>query len=144
MTKEEIAIKYFRDGFNCSQAVFTTFSESLGLDTESSLKLSCGFGAGMGRLQDTCGAVTGAYMTLGLKYGKFKKEDDPAREKTYSLVQEFDAKFKQKYNTTSCKNLLNCDLMTEEGHNFFKNNNLREKTCENCIKDAVSIVEKMI
>jgi C_GCAxxG_C_C family probable redox protein len=84
------------------------------LDEETALKISCGFGAGMGRAQETCGAVTGAYMVIGLKYGKDK-------EKIYSKVREFTEKFKTKYKTTNCKVLLDgCDFLTEEGQKRFK------------------------
>jgi C_GCAxxG_C_C family probable redox protein len=73
--KKEKTIDAFRKGFNCSQAVLSSFSPDLGLEKETALKIACGFGAGMAKLQETCGAVTGAVMVLGLKYGKYKEDD---------------------------------------------------------------------
>ena len=70
MKKSEKAVEYFRNKFNCSQSVLTVFSNEYGLSENDCLKMACAFGGGMGRQQQTCGAVTGALMALGLKYGK--------------------------------------------------------------------------
>ena len=64
------AEEMFRSGYVCSQAVFATFSEMLGLDKETALKIANGFGGGIARKQEICGAVSGAIMAIGLKYGK--------------------------------------------------------------------------
>jgi C_GCAxxG_C_C family probable redox protein len=70
MTKPDDAAAYFNEGFSCSQAVVSSFSEDLGFDKETARKISCGFGAGMARTGNICGAVTGAMMVIGLKYGR--------------------------------------------------------------------------
>ena len=59
-TKSKVneAVDCFNNGFNCSQAILSTYCEQFGLDKITALKLSCGLGAGMGRLGETCGAVT--------------------------------------------------------------------------------------
>lgn len=89
MKKEELAISYFQNGFNCAQSVLSSYKDEINLPEEILLKVASGFGAGMGRLQETCGAISGAYMVLGLKYGQYKKEDKEANQKTYALVREF-------------------------------------------------------
>jgi C_GCAxxG_C_C family probable redox protein len=143
--KEEEALKYFKNGFNCAQAVFTPFAEEHGIPIAQALKIAGGFGGGMGRLQATCGAVTGAYMTIGLKHGKsLGDEGNEKREKTYSLVKSFDSEFKKIFSTTSCKELLQCDLNTEEGKKFMADHSLSEKICECCVAEAVTIVEKIL
>ena len=81
MLKEMIAINYFRNGFNCAQSVLASYKDKININEDDLLKISCAFGAGMGRMQETCGAVSGAYMVLGLKYGKYKKDDNETREK---------------------------------------------------------------
>jgi C_GCAxxG_C_C family probable redox protein len=68
--KEKESLDYFRNGFNCAQAVFTPFAKENGISESHALKIASGFGGGMGRLQATCGAVTGAYMAIGVKHGK--------------------------------------------------------------------------
>jgi C_GCAxxG_C_C family probable redox protein len=69
MTRIEESVAYFREGFSCSQAIVAAYAPSLGLDRDTALKIASGFGGGMGRLAETCGAITGAFMVLGLKYG---------------------------------------------------------------------------
>ena len=93
MTNNEKACTTFEEGFNCAQAVFATYAEQFGLDHEVALKIAGAFGGGMARMGDTCGAVTGAFMVIGLKHGKAEKKDDPARERTYKLTNEFAARF---------------------------------------------------
>ena len=66
--KSEEAVEQFKKGFNCSQAVLGSFSEQFGLDCDKACKAATGFGGGM-RMGGTCGAVTGTFMVLGLKYG---------------------------------------------------------------------------
>ena len=138
--KTEYALNLFRKNFNCSQAVLSAFAKDLGLPDELALKIASGFGAGMGRLQQTCGAVTGSYMVIGLKYGNINEEDKNAKEKTYSLVQKFESEFKKLNNASSCFGLLNCDVNTDEGKEYMISNNLRVTICEKCIKDAVEIL----
>jgi len=141
---EEQAIKTFRSGFNCAQAVLTAYSEKLGFDNKLALSVSCGFGGGMGRLQETCGAVTGAFMVLGIyNSGKYTENKD-RKEKSYAMVREFNQKFTSIYETTSCKELLGCDLNTSEGQQFAKEHNVHETICERCISDAVNILEGLM
>jgi hypothetical protein len=64
MTKIEQAVAYFKEGFSCSQAIVAAYAPSLGLDRDTALKIASGFGGGMGRLAETCGAVTGSFMVL--------------------------------------------------------------------------------
>ncbi len=55
---------------NCAQAVVIAFSDELDFDREMAARISCGFGGGMGRLQETCGAATGSFMVLGIHVGE--------------------------------------------------------------------------
>ena len=90
--KVEQAVKRFSSGFNCSQAVLSSYSEQLGLDCEKAFKVATGFGGGM-RTSDTCGAVTGAFMALGLKYGNVTAEVQENKTKKYEKVVEFTNRF---------------------------------------------------
>jgi len=146
MTKsiEERAIETFRSGLNCSQAVFTAYSEKLNYDNDLALSVSCGFGGGMGRLQETCGAVTGSFMVLGVHTCKRHTDNKTRKEETYKLVQEFSKQFKQINGTTNCIDLLRVDLKTEEGNRIAKEKNLFGTVCEKCISDSIVIIEKLI
>ena len=140
----ERALESFRGGLNCAQAVVTAFSEELNYDKNMALSISCGFGAGMGRLQDTCGAVTGSFMVLGIVNCRKFTDNKERKEATYGMVQKFSDKFKQIHGTLDCSSLLNCDLKTEEGNRFAKENNLFGTVCEKCISDSIGILEEII
>ena len=137
-------MNYFRNGFNCAQSVLASYKDELSINEDDLLKISCGFGGGMARMQNTCGAVSGAYMVIGSKYGKCNKDDNEAREKTYSLVREFDLEFRKVHKTSNCMELIGCNLLTEEGKKYFKDNNLLEKVCMKCIESSVKILNTLI
>jgi C_GCAxxG_C_C family probable redox protein len=136
-------INGFRAGLNCSQAVLTAYSDELNLDQDIAINISSGFGGGMGRLQETCGAVTGSYMVLGIYNGNKYPDNKVKKEVTYSMIQKFTAEFKEKNSSTNCKSLLNCDLNTEAGQLYAKENNLFGTICEKCIIDSISILDKL-
>ena len=112
MKKTDSVVQCFTSGFNCSQAVFSTYCSELGLDEEMALRIAGSFGSGMGFIGETCGAVTGAFMLIGLKCGKVYAEDNDAKEKTYSFVQEFTRRFKVINKSVKCKELLAYDIST--------------------------------
>ena len=137
------AAELFWMDYNCAQSVLLAYSDVLQVDKETAINLSCGFGGGMGRLQETCGAVSAAYMIFGLANANSK--DNPERvEKTYGMVQSFHNRFTQQKGTTVCKTLINCDLNTEEGQSYFKTNNLKKEVCEGCISDSVKLINEII
>ncbi len=141
MSKADEACKCFDEGFNCAQAVLSTYSEQFGLDKKTALKVSCGFGAGMGRMGETCGAVAGAYLLIGLMYGKCDKDDNPAKEKTYALVQEFSKRFKQRNQSTICRELIKVDLLSGDRQTI----DAQVKTvCPKMVRDACEIVEELL
>jgi C_GCAxxG_C_C family probable redox protein len=141
LSKVNEAVACFNDGFNCAQAILSTYCEDFGLDKETALKLSCGFGAGMGRRCETCGAVTGAYMLISLANGQHIKGDTDAKEKTYALIQEFTQKFKEINKSTICRQLLGVDLIT--GDKDFAVSQVKT-VCPKMVRDAAVIVESIV
>lgn len=113
MTKSEKAVDYFRNKFNCSQSVFTVFSAESGLNEDDSLRISCAFGGGMGRQQQTCGAVTGALMALGMKYGKALNDPEERKQLTYAKTRELFEEFIKIHGSTNCRDLLEGLNMTD-------------------------------
>jgi len=143
-SKLEKAIRSFESGYNCAQSVVIAFQEELGFDENQALTISVGFGGGMGRLQEKCGAVTGAFMVLGMYSSKMHEDNLSRKNTSYAMIQKFDDRFKSLHQTTQCSALLECDLRSEEGHNFAVKNKLFEKICQKCIADAIGIVEELI
>lgn len=144
MKNSEIAVNTFSNGFNCSQSVLSTYAKYFNLSQELAFKIACGFGAGFGREQEVCGAVSGAIMVLGLEFGKSKIHEKALKEKTYVLVRELISNFKKMHQTINCKELLKCDLNTEDGKKKFHKEKLETVVCEKCVKDAVEILDKML
>ena len=140
----EIAIACFNEGFCCSQAVLATYSETLNLYKNIALQLSDSFGGGMGRMSLTCGAVTGAFMVIGLKYGRINAEDNDSKQKTRDLVREFTRKFVARNNTITCKELLACDISTDEGFQYAQEHNLIKTSCPKFVADAMEILEEIL
>lgn len=145
MNKKEKAVEFFKKGYNCSQSVFVAFNKEFGLTEDVCLKTACAFGAGMGRNQHTCGAVTGALMVLGLRFGKGVGDDESKKKYTYSKVDDFFADFIRINGSISCRELLsNFDLRNEVDYAEIVKQNLFELKCEKYVADAVEITEKLI
>lgn len=141
---EEKAIATFRAGLNCAQAVVSAYADELNFDKDVALSISCGFGGGMGRLQGTCGAVTGSYMVLGLYNCKDITDNKDRKAATYAMVQRFSEKFLEANGSTDCISLLKQEIKTEEGHQKAKEENLFESVCEKCISDSIGIINQLI
>lgn len=144
MSKVENAVQCFSNGFNCSQAIFSTYCEQLGLDPVTALKVATPFGSGIARTAQTCGAVTGALMLIGLKYGKYLPEDNAAKEKSFQLAKEFTDRFNEIHGSIACCDLLKSDLSTPEGLQYIKENSLWDKLCPIFIRDAAILVEELL
>ena len=132
-----------KEGYACSQAVFFTFAEELGIEREIALKIAAGFGGGMGRMAETCGAVTGAFMVLGLKYARIGGDIRQEKQEMYARVREFAERFTSLHSTIVCRELLGYDIGTPEGRKAIADNKLNETLCQQLVKDAVEIVEDM-
>lgn len=124
--------------------MLSSFGEELGLDRELALKVAGAFGGGMARMGETCGAVTGALMVIGLKHGKTKTGDDGAREKTYELVEEFVKRFKSRHGSIVCRELLGCDLSNPEGLKTARKKGLFTTLCPQLVRDATEILEETL
>jgi len=140
-SKASEAVTCFGEGFNCAQSVFSTYCEEFGMDRKTALQVSCGLGAGLGRLQGTCGAVTGACLLIGLKHGGVSKDGGAAKESTYAKVQEFVALFEARNGTTSCRELLGVDLLAAERRTAAERVN---SVCPKMVRDAAEIVEEIL
>ena len=139
----ERAAAAFKEGFSCSQAVLAACAEELGLDRETALRISSGFGGGMGRLGEVCGAVSGAAMALGLKYGRTEAADVARRDRTYRLVKELGERFRAQHGAITCRELLGCDIGTPEGDRFAREQG-RYKACPEFVRDAAAMLEQML
>jgi len=143
MTNTEKAVQLFDNGYNCAQAVISVFSDRFMIEKETALQLTSGFGAGIARMQETCGAVTGSVMIIGLFVGEKINDAGERKEKTYEIIDVFIEKFKENNRSLKCRELLNCDINTEEGMYHYDLNELHDKVCLKCVKDAVEILDEL-
>lgn len=143
--KTEIAIEKFLSGYNCAQSILFAYGPELGLDPEQALKLSTGFGAGMARRGEVCGAVTGGILALGLKYGRGARQDRLATEETYRKTTRLMTEFGNRHGSCLCRVLLEgCDLQTPEGQKYFKDHDLLHQTCQGCVQSVSEILEPLM
>jgi C_GCAxxG_C_C family probable redox protein len=139
----EFAVSLHLQGFNCSQAVFSTLAEPLGFDPSLALKIASPFGGGIGRTGETCGAVSGALMAIGLQLG-FSEPNPQAKEQIYALAREFMRRFQERYGARACKALIGIDLSTPEGLQKAREQAVFTAKCPQFIAGAVEIAEEMM
>jgi len=145
MDRSEKALEYFDNKFNCAQSVLAVFKDELGLTEDQALRVACAFGGGMGRQQLTCGAVTGAAMALGLKFGKGKNDDDAKKQHTYEKTVVLFNEFTKLNGSVNCRKLLNDLNMTDEkDHAAIVEQGLFESRCRKYVADAVQVTEKLL
>ncbi|MFW9952427.1 MAG: C-GCAxxG-C-C family protein, partial [Candidatus Thorarchaeota archaeon] len=129
---------------NCSQSIFCSFSSLFGLDYNMAFKIASAFGGGMGRIGNTCGAVTGALMIIGLYNRNMDLEDNENKERTYELVRLFINRFKELHSSVICRELIDCDINTSEGLEEASKKNVFENVCFNLVKSSALILTDII
>lgn len=111
ISKDEI-VRYFKGGLDCSQVVLMQWAEELGYEREEAARMAAAFGGGMFR-GDTCGAVSGALLAIGLKYGHCELGDAEGKAKLMGKVTEFQKKFAERCGSTICRELVGFDFSKE-------------------------------
>ena len=144
MNRVEQAVSCFKEGFVCSQALFSTYASLFGIDRETALKVADPFGGGMARMGETCGAVTGAFMVIGLKQGRTVVEDSQSHEDLYNLVNEFVRRFITRNKSIICRELLNLDISSPQGLKEARDKDLFQTVCPDYVRDAAEIVEELL
>ena len=143
MTHKERALQYFSDKFHCSQAVLAAFAPELGITEEQALRLGACFGSGM-RRGEVCVACTGALMVLGLLYGQCDKNDLDSRIRANNVNEAMMNGFAEKSGSYICNELLGCDVRTEEGIKYARENNLFTDFCPKMVANAVDVLEEIL
>lgn len=136
------ALELFKSGFHCSQAVLAAFSEDSGLPRETALKIACPFGGGLGGYGRTCGALTGAMMVIGLKYGTTITTDPDAkkicRDKTRELIETFE----NMHGSSICNELVGFDRSNLSGAELMAKLPYFHTTCPKFLGTVISYLEE--
>ena len=130
------ALGMFKQTFNCAESVLTGVAVELGVEYDLIPKIASGFGAGISRHGETCGALTGAIMALGIKYGR-TTPDNVAKGLLYAMVEELWDGFQNEFGFVTCNELTGCQMITEEGMNDFKTRDLHNTLCPRFVLWAV-------
>ncbi len=141
--RTERAVELFRSGFNCSQAVLTAFADEFGLDEELTLRLGAPLGSGA-RNGEICGAVSGALLVLGLKYGHSSADDTERKLHGYAMAEEFTKRFREINGSIVCRDLLGYDLTKPEDMAVISEKNLFREFCPLMVKSAVEVLEGIL
>ena len=144
MNRADRAVSIHKAGFNCAQSVFSVFAPELGLEMGAAARTATAFGGGIARSGATCGAVTGALMAIGLRYGNGGPEDKEAKDRTYGIAREFMRRFEKSRGALACRELLGCDIGTPEGYAKARGQGLFDSVCVELVRDAVLILEEML
>ena len=143
----EIAKELFFKGYNCAQSIMCAFSDVTGYDLATSARMASSFGGGLGRLRQTCGAVSGAAMVLGIVKGYDDPADYEAKKQHYALVREFADKFKEKHSSINCAELLKlASINPKAGGDPEKRSEeyYSKRPCPQMIYDAALILDEML
>jgi C_GCAxxG_C_C family probable redox protein len=140
----EEAVECFRRGFNCAQAILSVFGASPELGRKAALKIATPFGAGMARMGMTCGAVTGAFMAIGMKHGRSSRADEASRDRAYELVHEFVRRFTAKHGTAACNELIGYDVSIPEQLTKAENEGVFQEICPRFVQGAAEILEELL
>jgi C_GCAxxG_C_C family probable redox protein len=143
MSQVDEAVDCFCRGAACSQAILGTYGPALGLPREQAMKLASGFAGGM-RLGETCGAVTGAFMLLGLKYAADNCDQRDKRENIYAVIRQFTDQFRKRDHSIVCKELIGCDISTPQGAQEALQKGVYRQICPDLVRHAAEIIEQMM
>ena len=108
------AVDYFDEGYACAVSMLLVYAEQFELQEKDVVKIASCFGAGMGRLRKTCGALTGATMVLGMAFGNTDPKDMKTKLDAYEKVRDLFQNFEEKYNTSDCIELLKVKCTDEQ------------------------------
>lgn len=137
------SVKYYKEGYNCAQSLLLAYGLESGADMQQLSAAAESFGVGMARLGETCGAVTGALMVIGLNHGRREVRDTAATETTYQLAQEFSRRFTDLNGSIRCRELVGHDIGTEDGMAAAEAN-AAFTACPKYVHDAATIIADLI
>ncbi len=140
------ALELFKQGYNCSQAVFCAFCDEFGMDEETALKVSAGLGGGVGRMREVCGTITGAALVAGMLYGTADGKDSQKKAETYEKVREIADEFRKDNPSIICRELLGLtkeaqakETATPEARteHYYK-----KRPCSELVENTAKIIDK--
>jgi C_GCAxxG_C_C family probable redox protein len=141
----ERASAYLLKGFNCAQSVLLTMQELFGYPDDLVLKAATGFGGGIGNIGSLCGALSGGVMTIGLKYGRWRLEQTAEKERTYLLCAEWFERFRRRFGSANCFDILKIDLKDPETRKAYWSVETNRRRCaDETVGTAAKLLMELI
>jgi C_GCAxxG_C_C family probable redox protein len=144
MNKSELASEYLKKGYNCAQSVIKAYANDVGMNEEDAVKMASVLGGGIGRTGHICGAVSGAALVIGMKFGSTDNTDKHSRNKAYQKANELLEKFSAQNKSVLCKELLGYDIKTKEGLKQARESGVMVQKCPKLVLSAAKILESII
>jgi len=126
----------FASGFNCAESVLLAITTALKIKSDLVPKVATGFGAGVSRYGNICGALSGAVMAMGIAEGRTRPEDSDSKSKIYGKTAILIEEFKKEFGSVTCRELTGCDLLTKAGLDKFSNDKIHENICTGFVSFA--------
>ncbi|MBE6757420.1 MAG: C_GCAxxG_C_C family protein [Ruminococcaceae bacterium] len=135
--KGQKARELFEQGYNCAQAVAGAFADEMGLPLETVVRMVSGFGGGMGRLREVCGAFSGAVFVMSVLYGYDDAAANEEKMRLYADIQGLAASFRKQNGSLICRELLEtrASAATASGHN---------PLCGDMVESAAALTETFL
>ena len=143
MTSAEDAVELMEDGMNCSQAVLIALGESLGIDPRTAAGVASTFGGGMACTGQTCGAVTGGLMVIGLHCNKARWFASRKAGLAYALGRDFLRQFEAREGSTQCRQLLEAVGIVGDPQQAMASEVYRTH-CQKLVHDASQILDSLL
>ncbi len=142
MTKEEIK-NLFMQGIDCSQVVTGQFAKQMQMNQDQARKVSACFGGGM-MCGETCGAVTGALMVIGMVYGHSREGDQEQKNVMAEKTAQFRKMFLEKYPSSMCREILGHDISKPGEMEKVMEKGLLFDLCPEVVENTIEILEKIL
>lgn len=145
MTKKEIAMQYFTEGYNCSQSVVLAYKEYFPMDQDALARIAGSFGGGMGRLREVCGAMSGIAFVLGQLYGYSDPKAKEEKNAHYARIQQLAKRFEEKNGSIVCRELLGLGIKhdvpqaAERTEEYYK-----KRPCKEIVGIAAELLEEYV
>ena len=134
---------YAEEGYLCSEAVLIALAESMGIESKLIPRIATGFAAGVARTGNMCGALSGAVMGLGLRYGRDEPETEPDR-RPYWYSRRLAETFEEAYDSVTCPGVLGLDIDDPDDYRRYTQEDMWATKCREVIKTAAGLAHDLL
>lgn len=135
------AVAYFDSGYNCSESMLLAFSKAIGIECTTFPMVATPFGAGIGRLCQECGVLTGGVLAIGLRYGRSSPKDTESRDKSYAIARTYYEGFQKRFSSVKCIEIQGTDLLNQEEAQ--KTAKERHALCDKVVEEGARMLVRL-